>query len=1107
MNSKKVRSLSGNNPDPLWFKDAVIYELHIKSYYDSNRDGIGDLPGLTSRLDYLVDLGVTTVWLLPFYPSPLRDDGYDISDYLSINPDYGSLKDFRHFLKQAHSKGIRVITELVLNHTSDQHPWFKRSRKAPPGSSHRDFYVWSDRPERYQDARIIFKDFESSNWTWDAETGLYYWHRFYSHQPDLNFENPEVQQELLKTVDFWLATGVDGLRLDAVPYLFEQEGTNCENLPRTHDFLKKLRSHVDHYFPGRMLLAEANQWPEDAVAYFGQGDECHMAFHFPIMPRIFMSLQMEDRFPLVDILEQTPPIPETAQWAIFLRNHDELTLEMVTDEERDYMYRSYAADPRSRINLGIRRRLAPLLGNDRRQIELACILLFTLPGTPVLYYGDEIGMGDNYYLGDRDGVRTPMQWSPDRNAGFSGANPQRLLLPVIIDPEYHYETVNVENQQRNPSSLYWWMKSVIALRKKCPALGRGDMRFLYTENSKVLAFARTEGEQTVIAVINLSRLSQVAYVDFSAYTGRVPRELFSQNLFPVITSQEYPFTLGPHSYFLFQLEPEQRHQESPSSSDVPVLNISWQDFCISLGRDLLENKLLPVYLPGCAWFQAAGRPINSIKIKEILPIGPDKAGEYPYYHLLLDAFYVNGQKETYQLALSFIAGDTPLPWLDSSPQAIISPLHLQGTIGILLDAFYDPRYRSLLLQAFQTSRRMRSRQGQLRFTLQVKSLPAPLPAHSQVLKQDRHNAAISYGENYFLKLYRRMDNVINPEVEILHHLTHIAKTVHTPGLIGALYFDFEDGRYTLGALEKFLPHEQDGWSYTLDTAGRFLDRLLSRRGEFPHMPQYPADLMSMSLDSIPGTLAELGDPFFFEFCAILGSRTAELHQALAVIPGPDFEPENFSLLYQRSLYQSMQGKVRQLSISLEQYLTGFPHELQPVLQSIVSRRSQILDILKKVTEDKIQGAKIRIHNEYHLGQVLFTGRDVSIIDFEGHPDTAISERRLKRSVARDLVGMVRSMHYAGYHALLNHPHVDPTDLQHLLPWIEYWYSYAAGSFLTAYLAAPVSARLLPEDPGSVKNFFEAFLMESLLDELEYHLRVDQRMIIVSIQGINRILDS
>ena len=536
-----------------WYKDAVIYELHIKAFYDSNEDGIGDFTGLMEKLDYLEDLGVTTIWLLPFYPSPLKDDGYDIADYYSINSAYGNIDELKKLLEEAHRRNLKVITELVVNHTSDQHQWFQRARTSPKNSAERNYYVWSDDPYKYKDVRIIFQDFESSNWTWDEVAQQYYWHRFFHHQPDLNYDNPKVQDEIFKIIDFWCNMGVDGFRLDAVPYLFEREGTNGENLPETHNFLKKLRAHLDAKYPGTLMLAEANMWPEDSASYFGDGDECHMNYHFPLMPRMFMAVQMEDRYPITDIFEQTPPIPHACQWAMFLRNHDELTLEMVTDEERDYMYKVYAKDAKARINLGIRHRLAPLMENDRRKIELMNSLLFSMPGTPVIYYGDEIGMGDNFHLGDRDGVRTPMQWSPDRNAGFSRTNPQQLYLPVILDPQYHYEAVNVETQMRNTSSLFWFMKHLIGTRKKYKAFGRGDMKFINVDNPKVLAFTRHYEEETLLIIVNLSKFSQPAEVDLTEYQGCVPVEIFSKNSFPAIRSGAYFFTLGAHNFQWYSL--------------------------------------------------------------------------------------------------------------------------------------------------------------------------------------------------------------------------------------------------------------------------------------------------------------------------------------------------------------------------------------------------------------------------------------------------------------------------------------------------------------------------------------------------------------------------
>ncbi|HEU4572330.1 MAG TPA: maltose alpha-D-glucosyltransferase, partial [Candidatus Limnocylindrales bacterium] len=605
---------SGLPPEPLWYKDAIIYEVHVRAFRDSDADGTGDFAGLTEKLDYLADLGVTTVWVLPFYPSPLRDDGYDIADYTRVNPDYGTLRDVRTFIREAHARGLRVVTELVCNHTSDQHPWFQRARRSPPGSPARDFYVWSDTPDRYRDARIIFKDFETSNWTWDREANAYYWHRFYSHQPDLNFDNPRVHQAIFDVMDQWLDMGVDGLRLDAIPYLYEREGTSCENLPETHQFLKTLRRHIDERYADRMLLAEANQWPEDSVAYFGQGvgDECHMAFNFPVMPRMFMAIQQEDRYPIVDILGQTPEPPETGQWAVFLRNHDELTLEMVTDEERDYMYRVYARDPRARINLGIRRRLAPLLNNNRRRIELMNGLLFSLPGTPVIYYGDEIGMGDNIYLGDRNGVRTPMQWSGDRNAGFSDANRQQLYLPVIVDPEYHYEAVNVAAQQANPQSLLWWMKRLIALRKRHTAFGRGTIEFLHPDNRRILAFLRRHGDETILVVANLSRFVQYTELDLSAYEGAVPVEMFGRSEFPAIRHGGYPLTLGPHEFVWFELvRPDAATSVRTDESELPALPVI--DDLARFGEPALGRQvatILATWLPARRWFRGKARQLR-----------------------------------------------------------------------------------------------------------------------------------------------------------------------------------------------------------------------------------------------------------------------------------------------------------------------------------------------------------------------------------------------------------------------------------------------------------------------------------------------------------------
>jgi maltose alpha-D-glucosyltransferase/alpha-amylase len=541
-------------PDPGWYKRAIIYELPVKSFYDSNADGIGDFPGLLEKLDYIESLGVTCLWLLPFFSSPLRDDGYDIADYCQIHPSYGTLDDFKRFLDAAHDRQLQVVIEFVLNHTSDTHAWFQRARSAPPGSVEREYYVWSDTDQKYRDARIIFLESERSNWTWDAVANAHYWHRFFHHQPDLNYDNPAVLQELFRVIDFWMELGVDGFRLDAVPYLVERDGTNCENLPETHAVLRAIRRHVDERWPHRMLLAEANQWPADVRAYFGDGDECHMAYHFPLMPRMFMGLHLEDRQPIVDIMQQTPAIPDVCQWGLFLRNHDELTLEMVTDDERDYMYLAYSADPQARLNLGIRRRLAPLVGNNRRRIELLNSLLFSFPGTPIVYYGDEIGMGDNTYLGDRNGVRTPMQWTNDRNARFSRADPARLYSPVIMDPIYGYQTINVEAQERDGSSLLQWMKNLIGLRKLFPVLGTGSLEFLDPANRKILAYVRRQDADVILCVANLSRSVQPVELDLSPFAGFTPVEMLGYTDFPVVGQHPYFLTLGPYGFYWFELQ-------------------------------------------------------------------------------------------------------------------------------------------------------------------------------------------------------------------------------------------------------------------------------------------------------------------------------------------------------------------------------------------------------------------------------------------------------------------------------------------------------------------------------------------------------------------------
>src|SRR4051812_32002780 len=758
--------------DPLWYKDAIIYEAHVRAFYDSNGDGMGDFRGLAEKLDYLEDLGVTAIWLLPFFPSPWRDDGYDISDFRSVHPAYGTLRDFQHFLREAHRRNLRVITELVVNHTSDQHEWFQKSRHAEPGSSWRDFYVWSKSPDKYAGTRIIFKDFEPSNWSWDPVAKAYYWHRFFSHQPDLNFDSPLVRRAVIRTLDFWAQMGVDGFRLDAIPYLFEREGTSCENLPETHGFLAELRRHMDATHPNRMLLAEANMWPEDAVAYFGKGDECHMSFHFPLMPRLFMALRLEDRLPIVEILARTPAIPETCQWAMFLRNHDELTLEMVTDEERDYMYRSYAADHRARINLGIRRRLAPLLGNDRPRIEVMNALLFSLPGTPVIYYGDEIGMGDNVYLGDRNGVRTPMQWSPDRNAGFSAANPQRLYLPVNIDPAYHYEAVNVEAQQENSNSLLNWTKRIIALRKQYKAFGRGTLEFLLPSNKRVLTFIRRYEEELILVVANLSRFAQAVELDLSKFNGYTPVEMFGRTDFPPIGDAYYPLTLGPNSFFWFALEhraaqvPALTPQLESREERLPLVTVgAFSDIWRSDAGNGTLSKALTAFLAKAFWFQSKARRFRSVRVTDVMPVIAGRAAIF-----LVHVEFTTGDPEIYQVPLALDTGDAGKAAAEKLAQFAVAQVQAGANAsGFLYDASADTAFCSALLDAFAKRKRLRGESGGVtaqRNQMFRKLWAGTNPDVAPALVTSLINTSVRFGERFMLKLLRRVEPGLHSGVEM-----------------------------------------------------------------------------------------------------------------------------------------------------------------------------------------------------------------------------------------------------------------------------------------------------------------------------------------------------
>ncbi len=1103
--------------DPLWYKDAIIYELHVRAFFDSDGDGIGDFRGLTQKLDYLQDLGVTAVWLLPFYPSPLKDDGYDIADYVDVHPAYGTLRDFERFVREAHRRGLRVITELVLNHTSDQHSWFQRARRAPPGSKWRDFYVWSETPEKYGGARIIFKDFEASNWAWDPAARAYYWHRFYTHQPDLNYDHPAVERAVLRVVDFWLRLGVDGVRLDAVPYLYEREGTSCENLPETYEFLRRLRSHVDQRFTNRMFLAEANQWPEDAVAYFSDGDACQMAFHFPLMPRLFMAIRMEDRFPVLEILTQTPAIPDNCQWALFLRNHDELTLEMVTDEDRDYMYRAYAQDTQARINLGIRRRLAPLLGNHRRRIELMNGLLFSLPGTPVIYYGDEIGMGDNVYQGDRNGVRTPMQWSADRNAGFSRANPQQLYLPVIIDPEYHYETVNAESQQGNLHSLLWWTKRLIALRTRHKAFGRGSLEFLHPESRKVLAFLRRYDGECILVVANLSRFVQGVELDLSQFEGLVPVEMFGRTELPPIGETPYFLTLGPHAFYWFSLEQQRAEAVTLAGLEgqLPVIKVrgTWEAVLSGRAKAGLEATL-PTYLRTCRWFGGKARRIQSATITDIVPMSANRESTRSYV-ALVRVEYMEGEPETYVLPLSFAPEDRAQEILSDIPQTAIVRIEVEGgSGGVLYDALWDGRFCELLLQSIGRRRNFKGAAGELVAwpTAAFRQLRGPAEGNLQpsVLKAEQSNTSVLYGDRLILKLFRRPETGANPDLEIGRFLTEKTAFAHVPPVAGAL--EYRRGRaepVTLGVLQGLIANEGDAWQYTLDEVARYFEQVLSRRVEEEGVPVPDKPLLLMAEEEIPAEAADLIGPYL-ESAKLLGQRTAELHVALAQDPdNPDFRAEPFSDFYRRSLYQSM----RKLTAQSFQLLRGRLKELSAPARDEAARvldlEAEILGRFRRVLEHPVAAKRIRCHGDYHLGQVLCTGKDFVIIDFEGEPARALSERRLKRSPLRDVAGMLRSFHYAAYAALFRQEQgglVAAEERPSLESWARLWHVWVSAVFLKRYLEVAGEAGFLPRNRDDLQALLDAFLLEKAVYELGYELNNRPNWLRVPVQGILQLLE-
>jgi maltose alpha-D-glucosyltransferase/alpha-amylase len=1219
---KKIASAA----DPLWYKDAIIYELHVRAFADSNNDGIGDFQGLLSHLDYLQDLGITCIWLLPFFPSPLRDDGYDISNYTDVNPSYGTLNDFKAVLDAAHQRGMQVTIELVVNHTSDQHPWFKAARLAPAGSPQRNMYVWSDTDQKYKDARIIFTDTEKSNWTWDETAEAYYWHRFFSHQPDLNYDNPLVLEEVFKAMRFWLDLGVDGLRMDAIPYLCERDGTSCENLPETHAMVRAFRAAIDTDYANRLILAEANQWPADVRPYFGDGDECHMAFHFPLMPRIYMALRQEDRLPITDIMAQTPPIPDNCQWALFLRNHDELTLEMVTDDERDYMYFAYSADPRMRINVGIRRRLAPLMDYNRRRIELLNSLLLSFPGTPILYYGDEIGMGDNIYLGDRNGVRTPMQWTSDRNAGFSKCDPARLYLPVVMDPISGYQAVNVEAQLSDPSSLLHWTRNMIALRKLFQVFGRGTLTFLNPANRKILAYLRDldRGDgfnETILCVANLSRFAQPVTLDLSNYAGFEPVEMLGYVPFPTITREPYSLTLAPYTFLWMELQAAGLGSELPpepvseATSEIethaalPAMAVGWKEFLANASAAVLEPALLE-WLPRQRWFGAKTRTIESLRAGSWVELTPYEADEpsgfatngdgdakelYPAL-FFFDVNYFGGSSEIYQIPLAVGIGSDLEVVTAEHPESIIARMTTAAGPAALYDATVREDFHDTLLRLVAKNATLSVSNNRLapesaalpisppadtRPVMQIDPgagvspptpapVPAPLsaqpgeatapprtdapttqtasgtrlqpresPSAGDVLPEggrldarasgafraewatqklpsclnsaEQSNTSIRFDDKLFMKLFRHLQAEENPDVEMGRFLSEVANFPRIPPFFGEISLSSPGSqKTTVAMLQGLVPNQGDGWQWFLEELTEWLAKVAGR----PAPKTSPVPDFRISRKATPEDPA--GAQSVLDAASLVGRRTGELHLALSKTSDlPAFVPEPMTAQDLAGAAENIEFQIKSTLEALKLKMATFDDVASDAAGLLLSRRPQLIELARSIATLEGRGQRIRIHGDYHLGQILRTATDAKsgadrddfvLIDFEGEPARPIEERRRKQSPLKDVAGMMRSFAYAAYVAMDHFVAADATGREHLdtselSGWAHWWQNAASAEFLQAYSEVMAQNSALLPEPNSAQTLLEAYLLEKALYEVVYELNHRPAWLRIPLNGI------
>ncbi|MGO4809405.1 putative maltokinase [Cupriavidus sp. 2MCAB6] len=1132
------------NADPLWYKDAVIYQLHIKSFYDANGDGVGDFAGLSAKLDYLVNLGIDTVWLLPFYPSPRRDDGYDIADYRGVHPDYGTLGEARRFIAAAHAHGLRVITELVINHTSDQHPWFQRARRSKPTSAARNYYVWSDTDQTYAGTRIIFCDAEKSNWSWDPVAGAYFWHRFYSHQPDLNFDNPQVLREVMSVMHFWLDIGVDGLRLDAVPYLVEREGTSNENLPETHAVIKQIRAHLDADYSGRLLLAEANMWPEDAQQYFGRprapaestspispavtghlypavpamnsagelsnegtavlGDECHMSFHFPLMPRMYMAIAREDRFPITDIMRQTPEIPPNCQWAIFLRNHDELTLEMVTSAERDYLWEVYASDRRARINLGIRRRLAPLLERDRRRIELMNSLLFSMPGTPVIYYGDEIGMGDNIHLGDRDGVRTPMQWSPDRNGGFSHADPERLVLPPLQGPLYGYEAVNVEAQARDPHSLLNWMRRMLALRRQHRAFGRGTLRFLFPGNRKILAYLREFEGEHILCVANLARAPQAVELDLSAFAGRVPVEMMGATPFPAIGQLTYLLTLPPYGFYWFVLseeaQPPSWHVDAPEQMPdqvTLVIHSAAQTELTESSRRTLANEVLPHYIRRRRWYGAKGERIGSVNIAYAIPFGRGTAGEETY--LCEMELALESRAECYQLPVGLL-WDREGPGEGASQLAhslSMARVRKGSRVGLVTDGFAVECFAREVVRALRGGIELLSPHGPIRFLGEPGLAGLPLETDEvQWMSAEQSNSSLSYGNSAVLKLVRRIAAGIHPEAEMTRYLTAQGYRNSAP-LLGEVVRTGTDGEpRTLLLLQGYILNQGDAWGWTLDYLGRAIDDAVPSE-----------DSEEEFAEALTGYATVAGT---------LGQRLAELHAVLArPSDDPAFAPEGARETQAQQWAEEAMAELDRAVVLLEKRAGELARQARndrfaADIDTLLAARERLPQLVARLAAVAPGSLQTRIHGDFHLGQVLIAQNDTYLVDFEGEPALPLDWRRRKTSPLRDVAGLLRSFDYAAATVGTDrhertHATLPPALTQRREMLLDRFRQTASEAFVAGYLQIAEAAPQPWVEPEQAQALLDLFLLERAAYEVGYEAANRVAWVDLPVNGLARLI--